>query len=279
MSLNVQHGYILKTDNNIFEVSKKIDTIKEKIREEATNAVKNLIISNMIYLIDSKDINLPDERILKHFGKNANGYTVDLLRKSPVVFLNLIFTESILSDKYNTITCDLRISPVNEKILMIVYTNNQRYLDIIESLDFISEYRYIGSTDKPNNLTNEEFDERYNDWKAASKDGAFSANGFSVKIIDEVTFPMVFNYDELYNCTPEPLIFDKSYRAKAIVNYEDVINEYLETSGTEYDIDEIIKVYNTKEFQQISKKHIEKVIPKLRDIVFEDVKKYYNKEN
>jgi len=63
--------------------------------------------------------------------------------------------------------CELKIfQSSDEQILGILESDIREYRDMFEEMDIVQGYEYYDNTDRPDNITENEWNQRYNTWKS-----------------------------------------------------------------------------------------------------------------
>jgi hypothetical protein len=84
--------------------------------------------------------------------------------------------------------CEISILvPKNtDKILLLLFTEQKKIQDLFETYDFIETYPYWNNTDKPDNISEAEWEQRGKDWNnALPGSGIPSKNGLSFELVGE----------------------------------------------------------------------------------------------
>lgn len=90
---------------------------------------------------------------------------------------------------------DVTFIPADSKIFTLIYTEQPECIKLFESFPNVHLYSYYDNTDRPDNLSDEEWEERGNEWYKALEPYEIPAlQGFSIKCLIYTPF---FNKDEL----------------------------------------------------------------------------------
>lgn len=227
---------------------------------------------------------------LKHFSKVLVGKSIEIydtkLSKGESCDINDTIGE--LYDKYQNEINDskknnLRVSnvdfsascclfPCGRKTLILFYSDNNSILELWDSLDYIHEYHYQNQTDRPNNITNREWNLRRKNWnKVLGGDGwgipAHNGYVFTFTFIDAP-----FYYDLKIDF--KDYITSDTIRANYLLHNKFVDEKYKiikNNEGYEFKTSDYFKIMdewkewkNTEEY----KTEIEKIIPTLVKIQF-----------
>ena len=107
-------------------------------------------------------------------------------------------TESVSAFDFDTSLC---VFPLSRKILAVPICNNERLMNALLKNENITEYGYWNNTDKPDNVSNREWNTRKSDWdKALPGIGVLRENGFIFDLIDTMwdAYDFVYNVETIY---------------------------------------------------------------------------------
>ena len=107
-------------------------------------------------------------------------------------------TESVSAFDFDTSLC---VFPLSRKILAVPICNNERLMNALSENENITEYGYWNNTDKPDNVSNREWNTRKSDWdKALPGIGVLRENGFIFDLIDTMwdAYDFVYNVETIY---------------------------------------------------------------------------------
>lgn len=107
-------------------------------------------------------------------------------------------SESASEFDFDTSIC---VFPLSRKILAVPIYNNERLMKALLENENITAYGYWNNTDKPNNVSNKEWNTRKKDWdKALPGIGVLRENGFIFDLIDTMwdAYDFVYNVETIY---------------------------------------------------------------------------------
>lgn len=181
MSTKLYNGIIIDTDKNVFQLSKDIRETCEKVFEELNLEYTSNLLKRVYAEYVSEKIK-DDAAILEH------GLYIKALEKH----------KEDAKDEFNRnfLLCDVSIfSPLEDgRMLGYVFANKSEYYDAVLELDGIREFAYWNNTDQPDNVTDDEWDERRTLWNNQLDKGFYiKGDGISVELpnIPLRTFAMV----------------------------------------------------------------------------------------
>ena len=81
-------------------------------------------------------------------------------------------------------TAEVVIIPLEDKMLLMYFGNSDMH-EIVENLPYLADYHYQNQVDKPESISDEEWEQRKNDWeKALGSDGIPARHGMSVQLFN-----------------------------------------------------------------------------------------------
>lgn len=107
-------------------------------------------------------------------------------------------TESVSEFDFDTSLC---VFPLSRKILAVPICNNERLMRTLLENENITAYGYWNNTDKPDDVSNREWNTRKSDWdKALPGIGVLRENGFIFDLIDTMwdAYDFVYNVETIY---------------------------------------------------------------------------------
>jgi len=168
----------------------------------------------------------------------------------------------------------------NNKMLMLVNTEQKDFMEIVRSYNFIKDYPYFDNTDRPNGVSEEEWDLRADEWMSAM--GNFPSNyGFSfhaAPVIGTESRPFIgcIDWDEIsFHLSPHKdmceVAADRILRSEF---FKLELKKYEESTGDQPLTSEIIsildrrKVWEQTDEYKIKKNNIIKNIsPDIPDVI------------
>lgn len=219
MSIKIYNGYILDQNYSLRELNNLFIGLRKKIQVEANKSYLELVLNRCVYMQD----------MITYFGKEKAG---QMLRQEDSLFngtslmdgwtfVERKVMEASKSDKRNfryNFQSEVQILPIENKILLMYFGNDKdELLQIFECEPYILEYHYQNQTDKPDNISEEEWEERENDWDAALPSWIPNDTGFTVQLVNINKFPIP-NRDE-FSKIFNPASFGINGRAYAIAKW------------------------------------------------------------
>lgn len=131
-----------------------------------------------------KDVNRVIDKEIRQFIKTNKSATT--------------ITESVSAFDFDTSLC---VFPLSRKILSVPICNNERLMNALLENENITAYGYWNNTDKPDNVSNREWNTRKSDWdKALPGIGVLRENGFIFDLIDTMwdAYDFVYNVETIY---------------------------------------------------------------------------------
>lgn len=87
----------------------------------------------------------------------------------------------------------IQLIPTDTKILVLLYCEDKRYTDIFESMPSIHPYPYWNNTDRPDELTDEQWELRGKEWDNALGNDPPARHGFAVECVADYLLPKSFS--------------------------------------------------------------------------------------
>lgn len=197
MSTKIYNGYRFDKDYSLRELDTLLMELKKEIQKVANKEYCKRILDELLYVYDCKCFF--GEEIAK---KRMNEYC----KKEPekLSWLNVLYDigfyvddkikESKVSGKRSLqydFGCEIHIMPTKDKLLFTLYVEKEEFKEIIESKPFVLEYMYQNQTDKPDDISDEEWEERAKDWDEAIIGGIPANHGFTVSFVNDFSFPVI----------------------------------------------------------------------------------------
>lgn len=262
MSIKIYNGYIIQKNLTLMELNELMNTLRKKWQEKMLRMYKKLYFEKFSLYSDLYVVN-PDtcKKILEE-----NNISLFLQKEtfSETLAVNLLWSLSdkiakvSASGKYSpyNLSAQLQLLPLSDKLRILSFGNSEvddLLQDIYASMG-IEEYHYQNQTDKPEKISEEEWERRYQDWKMAMPTWIPEESGFSVKLFSENWLPMstkgiieTSSYEEY----KKPL----ERRCSRLVTY---LIPYPEFNGSNYG------VFSTKEFSEWKKEQAKQLEDRLK---------------
>lgn len=227
MSTKIYNGYIIREKMTLMDLNKRMIGLRVSYRKGALDYYKVLYM-NLVYLYE--DLYVIDSVFCKEKMKKF-GLMHEVHNKENALTTIAFNVHSNLRDKIvdamdNTnrknpvydISASLQVFPFEDKILLLFYGNSVLEELLLYEAD-IEEYHYQNQSDIPEDMTEEEWNERYLDWKSAMPTFVPPRTGFGVQLVCEYDLPFTvedFFLDDEFEEYKKPL----EYRLKQVVeNY------------------------------------------------------------
>lgn len=197
MSTKIYNGYRFDKDYSLRELDTLLMNLKKEVQEKADEEYVLSVLNELIYVFDCKQIfgeDIAKKRMLEYRKDEPNTLNFLTALYDIVFYVDEKIRQSKISSRrdfkwdYN---CEIHIMPTKEKLLFTLYTEKDEFKEIIESRPFIKEYIYQNQTDKPDEISDEEWDERARDWDEAIIGGIPANHGFTVSLVNTDAFPIV----------------------------------------------------------------------------------------
>jgi len=170
MSTKAYAGIVIDFSDQLWERTEEIRSICETTFEELNE-------------------NLTQEKIFDEYKKFAVDHYLN--KNNYVIRSGLYFNalQTFQKDKKDwgkdELKCNVLVRPETTDNGNIGYVmgKEEYYTNLIEQLDYVSDYSYWNNTDKPDNISEKEWNERRKNWnKIFDKDLLVGASGFSISL-------------------------------------------------------------------------------------------------
>lgn len=195
MSMKIYNGYILKEQLNMYELNKFMDELRKKVNLEGRKRIQNMVIKDFLYFYYYRKVHGAD-KIKEMVEKTAEDLRVNHIWKALLdgnwsklfhkVYWRILKEiheasndQTLDSLKYD-FSSELMFFPLRNKTLLMYFG----YFDIEEMITDsgqILDYHYQNQTDRPENISQEEWKQREADWNEAIGPDFIPINhGFSI---------------------------------------------------------------------------------------------------
>ena len=196
MSTKIYNAYKFNENYNLYELNKIMDQLREEVTEQCNRDIITRMISKTLRFYNFKQYHgdaLVKEMIEKTKTENNKEKTIHkiwkyvLANKWDMVYIELCFDykDKIFSphEDINDYKCLLQILPTKDKILAMYFGNKDIQKYIKKRTDLFSDYHYQNICEKPDCLSDKEWEIRKDDWEQAlGPDYTPSSHGFTVNL-------------------------------------------------------------------------------------------------
>lgn len=255
MSTKIYNGFLIKNNPDIRTLNQYFIDLRKEIQEKGNQLFINLFIKKYCFFLDlyqvdkSAAITLYEEELKKTFSESdiKVHYYLYVLDK-----VNDAATKSVRYPSYD-LSCSIHIIPIKEKILGLYYCEQTEYMDLIQNNEWFLEYHYQNQSDKPDKITEDEWDQREKDWnEALGISGIPNDQGFTIELFNTNRIPINI-YQDIH---PISNIYN---RAKRVAEF---LNKYDKFDGMNY------SVFLSDDYKKFINKKAEEIIPLLKDNPF-----------
>ena len=219
MSTKIYNGYKFDKDYSLRELDFKLMKLKNRIQAEATKTFFEQVLNEWMYIYDCYSFFGPEiaiKRMNKYSKKEPTSLDWSHILYEIIFFVEKQIRESKISyrrDFNYDYQCDIHILPIKDKLLFLYYGEKDNFRKILNEQNFIMEYHYQNQTDKPEKISNEEWEQRKKDWEEAIIDYIPSNHGFTFNLVNSDNFPFI-NSETAKEFNPTIRTFEE--RAKEI---------------------------------------------------------------
>lgn len=213
MSTKIYDAYKFTHDYSMYELSHIFDDLRTEIKDICNRDILQKVIAETLYFYNFKQVN-GDASVAKMVmdtdpKNNSDEYNRYIHRiwkavqadKWTAVYIDVYMrmideiskNAKLLSRWYYDYRCILQIIPMETKTLAMFF-GNPMLRDHLESRhDFLTDYHYQNQTDRPENISEEEWNLREKDWdKAIGPDYIPIQHGFAVDLFDTDNIMPIF---------------------------------------------------------------------------------------
>ena len=254
MSTKIYTGFKLSI-SELSKLQSEIDLLREKLKPVSINIFTSMICNRLIYEYDKKSINnsssfdtklMLDDNIL-YLSTPMSDVDIPLLKKDYTRYdlIRYIRDSHHFIEQHGKIfkvisqdpTLTIAFFPTNNDVLGIHYTDISDYITYIKEMNTFEDYHYQDSTDRPSNITEEEWEQRRNDWDQVLLSKSFSSTTDIALTANIITLDMLvleffhlFSGKEKINIDHIDGIKTKEQRAKKL-SFEILIQEEAKRSN------------------------------------------------
>ena len=201
MSLKIYNAYIFDKPYSLNDLSLKMDHLRLVINREVRKQIYQIVLNEFSYYYNYS--NIYDIAHIQKKMENFSKWDKEILRclaekKWTLMYQYILLrTEEKVSDisalqsvnsvplcdKYNyDFRCSLHIYPLGKKLL-VLYVGRDNLQCFVSQQPYLLDYHYQNQTDKPEKISDEEWETRKQDWEEAiGPDYIVNNHGFSVNL-------------------------------------------------------------------------------------------------
>ena len=235
---------------SLMELNERMIKLRKTFKKEIFKEIRKQLIELIYYY---EDLYLVDKELclnkLKKFGLMNN--VSDESRSVEIIANNVMFnfwekTNKAMSSVRRSpgfdYKAEVQIFPLKDKILMLFFGEGNLE-QILELENDIKDYHFQNQCDKPNNITEEDWNQRYEDWKNAMPSMIPSKTGFTVSLFIENDLP--FELSDILS--KETLEQDKINMEKRLIKLAETFHSYPGFTGDNY------LVFTSNEYKEFMK--------------------------
>lgn len=251
MSIKIYNGYKLPNWNlqELYVFSKALrKEVRELSKKLATKKMAQKCIGffDYMFLPDHHKELFPDIKDYIEKGNNKSGSALFLAYQKMMEHEFEIQVNHKKIPEYD-FSFDLTVFPSKDGILAMLFAEHKAYVDMFKSIEGIELYPYWDNTDKPENITQEEWDKRRDEWlEAIGETGVPSLEGLTITCYTSLPF---IEAKEVVDYINENISFEtrvNSYANKIVLFQK--FNELTKDSEQSYELYlEAVKHLQTEE--------------------------------
>lgn len=259
MSRKIYNGFYIKGNPDIRTLNQYFVDLRKNIQEIGNKKLQEYYLITYCKYLDLLEVNrtVADNYYQSFCKVNKLETNKNIIKLDFQISISKIVEDAINSEKRSPydLGCHIQIIPIQDKILGLYYTQQAEYEQIIITQPWFEDYHYQNQVDKPDDITEEEWEQRDSDWKEVFQESTISnSQGFSVDLFNinkaPITYPLNLS-----------MIPSKEVRAKLVA---ELVYQYDKFDGSDY------SVFFTKEYSDFMKEKTQLIIPKLKDDPFKE---------
>lgn len=198
MSTKIENAYILDKNYSLYELGKIIEPLRNRFRNAFNQDISDRVLKYFLTFFNYVEF-CGEENIRRQI---RNDYDLDFHHKQVLeAILNKNWHEALFcirlklsqdikraSDMLfdeNNYKCILQIYPLKDKIL-VLYLGRDDYVKYVKENEHFIDYSYQNQTDKPDDVSEEEWNQRESDWdEVLGAEGFVMNHGFTIYLTDE----------------------------------------------------------------------------------------------
>lgn len=197
MSTKIYNGHKFKSYMDLLELNERLLELRKTYRKEIKAYTKKLFM-NLVYFYE--DLYSVDKSLyhtkMKQFGDFSEIGDSDKYLQVIAANVALNLTDKVekamQEPEYSPvfdISANLQIFPLRDKILFTFYGSHSLE-QILETEPDIEEYHYQNQCDMPEDISEDEWEQRRIDWNMAIPSGIPAKNGFGVELVVSADIPL-----------------------------------------------------------------------------------------
>lgn len=176
MSTKIYDAYVMKDVPTLYELRKRVSRLRSVVQEEFFNLYTKKVAVLACSIIDDLSLNksVYSEEYPNSIWSEAHKQVEDRNRH--------IQKTKERNPSYD-FHCELEIIPIKNKIMVMVFCEQPRIIEIIARQKYLKYYGYWNNTDPDERCSEKEWNQRKKDWNEALPGiGIPSENGFNVQL-------------------------------------------------------------------------------------------------
>jgi hypothetical protein len=165
MSTKIYDGFILRNVPSFKDVVRFCNLYGQQVLDKYESELTARLSRLQYFIVDAHLYN--DLSLLSFLKDNpSSGSSPYSMAYMHALHLSNTSDNTILTSNFvaELQECAVNMYSINDDVLMIFF-GWHGYCDILRGMDGLEEYAYFNNTDKPDNISQEEWDQRYNIWE------------------------------------------------------------------------------------------------------------------
>lgn len=189
MSLKLYNAF--KTESTLPDLHTALSTLAVKVREEAGNMFTDYVTREIVYFYDLWSVGLGPSKI------HPAGYVrndIDDRMK------HVLAGQRDPSVDYS---CSTVLFPTGEGFLILVFTEHDEFVDLVNSQLKVTDYSYWTNSDRPDEIDEEEWQRRGMQWEMVFRHSQIPAHvGYTRDLVRTQDFNPMLQSQDIDACMP-----------------------------------------------------------------------------
>lgn len=274
MSTNIHTGVKFKT-GSIFEIKEKLKQFKDDyLVPEIEKDVFKLLVYQIVDAMDREKMG-ESGIILDRGDSLSSQFVLDFTHRQAEI------RRTKMRDPEVDFSFEVAILPHLEsgELLGIVYSEKSKFFDKFLELDFVEPFPYWNSTDRPDELTDEEWEKRGEIWDEACPTAPIEC-GFSTNLISLERFTYGLGFSELKAEDYKEYYPPKNIRVKKLA--KDGMYKIFGESMEEEEIEALLEkgpgTYHSKFLRWYESEEAKEKEKELENEAYKTISDYYTQE-
>jgi len=192
MSTKIYNGYLIRDVETLEKLIKLLHDFRDKVSEKAKELVAITYARICAEILDNQALGKEycDALLEKKFDSHPLSYALRCCEEH-----RRKIRKENRRDPLFDFDCEVVALASGKKTLAMLYTEQEEYVRIWREMPGVEAYEYYDNTDRPEHCTEEEWDDRGNDWELAVGHHPPGEAGLRIECITDYTLPIPSSKD------------------------------------------------------------------------------------